>query len=248
MKKGFALSFITMILIVVLVGIIILFVFLGKEGHLTNIVSKIPELFNQVLGEIEKRSPLSNSMLFLSNINSAYTFAKSSTYDEVCFFELSDAQRRMIQGYVSLEQKNNEIEISLKSSNNSEPSKLKSEGKICIVEGNIVEELSIELDKRDNWLKRRGMNLQNKFTLNNQTTMVNSLNITIGQDGADNPRWDPNQLGAELSNYMMYWNGEICFIPISKNINKECKVIELQNSNYKYLSKECLKVMSKLTC
>jgi hypothetical protein len=249
MKKGFVLKFVPLVLIIILVGIVILLVFLGNDGHLTNIASKVPEFLNTVLGEIEKRSPASNSIYYFSNIVGVYTYAKDSTIDYSCFYLLDNSDRRMEEGYVNINQSGDKVSVSLKTNEINEEtlSPMEIEGKACIVSGALANEITRELNRQNNarvysnrFLRFFSNSDVGRLDFNSNPFYVN-YNISISSKGADQIRF--NEHGYDVSEYLLYKNNEICFIPISRDTTNRCEVRRDGT-----ISSACISKMRKFKC
>lgn len=252
MKKGFVLKFIPLAIIILLVGIIVLLIFLGKDGHLTGVVNKFPEFFNQVLGEIERRSPIANSAYFFASLNSAYTFAIERNSDEICFFELDNANSRMTEGYVNIVKRGDDLLLSLKTVNDEDESNLPQvvvKGNLCVIHGQIANELHHQIN-RQNWGRRNANRIASFFssgtvgglTLNSAPLNVQNINISIGSNGADQITYGVGE-AKKFSNFMIYINGDMCFIPVSLHQYNECKFMSDGS-----ISSDCLVRMKRFSC
>lgn len=250
MKKGFIFSFTPVTLIVILVGLIVLFTFLGRDGHITTAVSKVPEFINKILGEVEKfRNPEANTLDFYSNIRNAYNFRNEVDYGEVCFYELDKADLRLLEGYVHLKKNNNKIEYALKLEDQSQINinPMEADAELCVLRGPVAEELVKELNERDMLIRtminieRGAVNTYRRFRawLNNNPGQyeefegrqfiletdfekVNEIKISISNQGAYQIRIGNSDVGYDFSKYMVYYNGSLCFIPITRRFYADC--------------------------
>jgi hypothetical protein len=250
MKKGFVLKLVPIVLILVIVGIVILISFLGKDGHLTKVVANIPKFINEMLGEYEKRSPAANSAYFLSDMINSYKTAYDNRLNYHCFFKYENHGRSMEEGYVSITKLNeNELEMYLKTEENQDYNPFIVNGKLCVISGNSAYELSEELNSQ-HWFKRNGNNFlrwiglqgtnKGRLRVNLNPTYVDILNVSIGRKGAYQ-LWF-NDIGYNFAEYGIIMNQQICLIPINRRTHNECTILD------NILSNECTNRMRHFTC
>lgn len=234
MKKGLVIKTPLLLVIGGLVVVMVFFVMYGGSGLITEGFSQIPSFINETMDQISRRSPSANSAYFISELYNAFSFSKeTSSTDKNCFFRLDSGKRRMVNGYISLEEVGNEIEFYLNPQNPEdlngddendeeyEIQKHRHEGDLCLIYGGIADELQEELNKHNVWRRSANKALNwlpyvndlGYIELERDYYSIDELNILIGSDGIEEITIEGNPF--KISEYMVYVDGEVCFIPLS---------------------------------
>lgn len=155
MKKAQAKKFIGIAILIVMAGLVILAVFFGRAGLITDGIAQVPVFINTIIGKIQERSPAANSVYFISELVGNYNFAKDQTTHTPCFIKLENANNRMVNGYVSLVRDLDEVTIQLRPENYQEGDADETDlhpehvvkGSICLIYGESAEQLVDELNR-----------------------------------------------------------------------------------------------------
>lgn len=233
MKKAQAKKTIV-ILIILIVFLVIMFMrFLVGSGLLFETFKKVPEFLNETYSSMQGR-PTSNTAYLINSIQGSYIYANQNTISNVCFYEVSEFNARLLKGYVSVDQKGDDVEIKF----NLDPVELDDEeteeednylpvnieGKLCVVKDNLASVIVSELNSRG-WGSTAWDDIStflgslaglrdyehNPFIINSPPTLVSEVRLRTDRSGINNIKI--NEESYKVSSYMLYYNNNICFIP-----------------------------------
>ena len=234
MKKAQAKKFMLLAILLIVFGLIVLVSFLGGSGLLFGAFKQVPELLNDTFSSMQGR-PTSNTAYLINSIQSSYIYANQNTIPNVCFYEVSEFNSRLLKGYVSVEQKGDDVEIKF----NLDPVELDDdeeteeednylpvniEGKLCVVKDNLASVIVSELNSRG-WGSTAWDDIStffgsgfgigdyehNPFIINSPLTLVSEVRLRTDRSGIENIKI--NEESYKVSSYMLYYNNNICFIP-----------------------------------